>query len=421
MRLAVLTLAFGVACSGSLTPSVDAGPGAVHDAGNRTISTPCTYDDECAAGLICASGICQPGSGCDQDFHCAGCDLATCGFDGRGYCKDAVCRRARPLCATCAEASQCGEETASGRSNLCTPLGDRSVCALDASRRSCPAGMSANPAGACLPNDLSQCGIAPSCVAAHDCPSERRCAQRDDDPGLCLEVCARDDECPTGSICDTFAGACRENCQERGCAANQVCHDTGHCGEACAADGDCPEGFSCLDGACRLPGCSSDRDCPPIFGVYCDIDTRACVEGCRDDEHCSATQVCRDGDCVARPCRGKELDCGLGEFCCGRGAYADDCPAEVATGACFPFPDGFCQPCSEADDCPGPRHGTDSLCVTYNDADDRELGKACALGCRDLEDCPRGFSCVEVRDGDDQVVGNVCAAAMCVTGTLERR
>jgi hypothetical protein len=421
MRVILLTFCVLGACTEPATPGADGGPQGQHDAGNRSITTPCTFDDECAAGLICAEGRCQPGGDCEQDFHCSGCDRATCGFDGRGYCRAGVCRRARPLCATCAEASQCGEETASGQPNLCTPLGDRKVCALDSSRRSCPAGMSSDGAGACLPNDRTECGTAPSCNGPDDCSATRLCAQRDDDPGLCLTLCRADGDCPTGSICDTFSGACREGCQQRGCAANQVCHDSGHCGEGCAADGDCPEGFSCRERACRLPGCSSDRDCPPVFGVYCDLESRTCVEGCQTDDHCSATQVCRTGACVPRPCRGKDLDCGLGEFCCGTGAYTDSCPAEVEAGACFPFPDGFCQPCSEAADCPGPRHGSDSLCVGYEDAEGNELGKACALGCRDLEDCPRGFQCVEVRDGDDQVVGNVCAAAICVTGTLERR
>ena len=351
------------------------------------------------------------GASCDQDFHCQPGER----------CQDGGCQAARPICAPCSDDSQCGLDLVTGLANPCVAHGDGQVCAMESSARECPAGLVRSEQGYCLP---VQCGTPMGCVSDADCPQGRRCAQRTDERGLCLEFCRSDDECPARATCEPVTGQCLPPCEVGSCPLNQRCHDDGRCASACAADSDCPAQFSCREGRCRLPGCASDSDCPPQFGIYCHVESRECREGCLTDQHCSSMQICRDGACTPRPCRTKELDCGLGQFCCANGLDdgGEACPDNVAQGLCFDFPDGFCAPCQDSDDCSiNNRHGSDTVCIDYQDRDGNSLGKACAIGCRDMADCPRGFGCTELQDDGGQTVGHVCTAAMCVTGELEQR
>jgi hypothetical protein len=406
-------LAF-IACS---TPQdgADGGTNPGADTGNALggqTSQSCRYDDECPAGTRCDElGECIEASACDQDFHCQSGER----------CEEGACRRARPICASCENETQCGLDEVSGLPHPCVAHRTGRVCALESSARECPAGLIRDDGGFCLP---AQCTTPMGCAEDSDCPQSRRCAQRRDQRGLCVEFCRADEDCPGRSTCEPITGVCNEPCAPGSCPSNQRCHDDGRCGSACMEDGDCEQGYTCSDGRCRLPGCSSDADCPPRFGVYCDPDSRQCLDGCLDDEHCSSMQICLRQACVPKPCRSKELDCGLGQFCCANGL--DDggeiCPTEVEQGACFDFADGFCAPCDDSDDCqPSSRHGSDSLCIEYQDRDGNSLGKSCALGCRDVGDCPRGFACSELQDDQGQSVGHICTAAMCVTGELEQR
>ncbi len=386
--------------------------GSSQNNGTNATTQQCRYDDECEAGQRCdAAGDCVAGSACAQDFNCAPGER----------CETEVCRRARPLCAPCRDAVHCGLDQISGLPNPCVNHDGRQVCALESSARECPAGLIRDPAGFCLP---SQCGTPMGCSADADCPQGLLCAQRQGEAGLCVDYCRIDSDCNDGGTCDAITGLCRPRCEPGSCAGNQSCHDDGRCGPGCVADNDCAQGFTCRESRCRLPGCSSDSDCPPRFGIYCDTDSRECTEGCLTDQHCSSMQICSEGQCIARPCRTKELDCGLGQFCCMNGLddSGQPCPDDVRQGSCFDFPDGFCAPCQDSNDCsPAERHGSDSLCVDYQDRDGNSLGKACALGCRDTADCPRGFSCNELEDDQGNPAGAICTATMCVTGELERR
>lgn len=386
--------------------------GSSQNTGTNPATQLCRYDDECVAGQFCdGTGNCVTGSACAQDFNCAPGER----------CETGVCRRSRPLCAPCSDERQCGLDQVSGLANPCVSHQGRQVCALESSARECPAGLVRDPAGYCLPD---QCGTPMGCSEDADCPQGLLCAQRRGEAGLCVDYCRIDSDCDDGGTCDAVTGLCRPRCEPGSCAGNQSCHDDGRCGPGCTGDDDCGDGFTCRDTRCRLPGCSSDSDCPPRFGIYCDTQRRECIEGCLTDQHCSSMQICSEGQCIARPCRTKELDCGLGQFCCMNGLddSGQTCPDGVEQGSCFDFPDGFCAPCQDSDDCsPTQRYGSDSLCVDYQDRDGNSMGKACALGCRDSADCPRGFSCNEFEDDQGNPAGSICTAAMCVTGELEQR
>jgi len=417
MRMIVLSALALTACtSADPASTADGGAAQAADSGSATGGTTarqqCRYDDECGDGQRCGDlGECVDGAACSQDFNC----------EAGERCETGVCRRARPLCAPCDAERQCGLDPVSGLPNPCVEQDDGRVCALESSARECPAGLVRDPGGFCLPE---ACGTPMGCLEDSDCPQGLLCAQRQGEPGLCVAYCRADTDCPDRGTCDVITGLCRPRCEPGSCAGNQVCHDDGRCGAGCTSDAECADGFSCRDSRCRLPGCSSDADCPPRFGIYCDTDSRECRDGCLTDQHCSSMQICREGSCVPRPCRTKELDCGLGQFCCVNGLddAGEACPAGVEEGSCFDFPDGFCAPCDNSDDCsPASRYGTDSLCIEYQDRDGNSLGKSCALGCRAHEDCPRGFACSELEDQDGNAAGSICTAAMCVTGELERR
>jgi len=91
----------------------------------------------------------------------------------------------------------------------------------------------------------------------------------------------------------------------------------------------------------------------------------------------------------------------------------ETCPEGVEVGACFEPTTPFCQTCDDNDDCPAPRFEQDSLCVEYQDPEGNSRGKSCALGCRDLSDCPRGFECSAFEDQDGNPAGQVCTNARC--------
>jgi hypothetical protein len=98
---------------------------------------------------------------------------------------------------------------------------------------------------------------------------------------LCEQVptCTMDSECDRGSVCreDPFVNpeclmregdsglVCTTPCTiDSQCAPTDKCEDGGHClPRTC---GQCPSYFSCASGACVIPNCSTDANCP---GGYC--------------------------------------------------------------------------------------------------------------------------------------------------------
>ena len=77
---------------------------------------------------------------------------------------------------------------------------------------------------------------------------------------------------------------------------------------------ECADGFSCRDSRCRLRAVERRRLSTALW--YLLRHRRPRVPGrLLTDQHCSM-QIC-EGSCVPA-CRTKELDCGLGQFCCVR-------------------------------------------------------------------------------------------------------
>lgn len=339
--------------------------------GNRCIS-----NDDCEmSGAICAcDGQCvvPTGNACTEDRNCGvprWCNPCT------GHCEEQA-----ELCGSCSDARGCRDQ------------------------------------GACLPYATggNYCGTA--CISDVGCPRGYRCADIDGlatkqcvaRTGVCesLAVCAGDNDCPVGSICQVQTGQCIEGCVDGGCPNNDVCVAS-RCRAPCTTNGDCEAPAICEDnGKCRIPGTCQDRiDCPDAE-TYCDRASGQCTSGCEVDLDCGdAAKVCERGECVAKGCQ-HNYQCAFGQIC------------NKATAACVPYPASepyctVCDPQSEQDPaCPGP-----NLCVTFQDDEGAALGDHCLVPCKDdpVDACPSGWSCQRIDDGQGGEPQFMCARPCYIT------
>lgn len=411
--------------------------GASADAGGKgggtggVVDLGCSADQQCASGEICdlATGDCVAGLDCSGNpGRCSFCDDAStgCGFVEQAYCDDSagVCRRPKSTCGACASDAECGRNEDNGLPNKCID----GFCAEGCGQ--CPAGFQCT-SGGCVPApNAGSCDGAILCPDGQGCPDGTRCS----DLGVCLSICDGDGECPAGKICwldpGPLLGQCIDGCPRGETrtvgGVEEVCHANGRFGPLCPTEGattGCPAGLECgAGGVCLLPGCQSDNDCN-VARTYCDTTTGECVEGCNSDDDCGAFELCETATntCKAQGCRGKDVSCNLGEWCCGHEVYDDasTCPAPVAEGECFLAPDPWCRTCEDNDDCADiDNFGFPSFCyeLTQQDENGEEvsLGKFCSVGCNSNLDCPRGIPCqMELPTDQEGVTTQGCLAALC--------
>lgn len=441
MRTSVVVVSACLALAGVLagcTPAgggpddtPDGGPGSGGGTGG-TVDVGCAADEECGSGEICdlATGDCVPGLDCTQNAslcNFCGDPAADCGFGlAPAYCSDAgVCRRAQLACGACSDDSQCAESN-SGLPSRCID----GFCAPGCG--ACPPGFRCD-AGGCVPvGGPGQCEGAITCRDGESCPDGQTCSGL----GVCLALCDADADCPAGQICETEPGPRQQQCVA-GCPLGErvnqngsdvVCHADGRFGPPCPTEGSatgCPGGTECdAAGVCQRAGCQSDDECP-LPRTFCDLGTAACVDGCNSVDDCGAFELCEGGQCRPQGCRGKELSCNLGEWCCGKEAFSDasTCPTGVADGQCFLAPDPWCRPCADNDDCAGIAEGPyagglPSFCYELTQTDEngqqQSLGKFCSVGCTTNADCPRGLDCVDGLPTDEQgVTTSGCLDTLC--------
>jgi MYXO-CTERM domain-containing protein len=180
-------------------------------------------DNLCPTGEVCAEGKCvHP---CDDgEFKCA--VGYTCDVDG--LCKDPRC-----IGKTC------------GAGQVCVA----GICVGGCDGVTCPHGQVCR-----LGNCVAPCeGVM--------CPTDRIC-----EGGACQPKCGACRSCQTGFSCNMTSGVCFEaGCENKTCAAGQVCKPPGNCVDGCEGV-TCPGGQECKMGSCTaipLP----DGGVPPTTGT----------------------------------------------------------------------------------------------------------------------------------------------------------
>jgi hypothetical protein len=401
------------------------------------LSNSCLRDQDCGAGRVCGEGD----AGCVTGMTCVpgGAQCGECEVGGRGqcgfprapaYCDSAAqtCRRILGSCEPCTHDEMCGENLQLGLPNVCVDYGSgQRFCGLACSGANCSEGFACQ-SGACkVATSVGTCAGAVPCTAEADCPSGKHCTTYAADPprrGVCLGFCLQDAECPSGKICQGQPGAgfgtCIQGCPPGTTAGSgQICHEWGRYGPTCPGT-PCPEGYDCKPtGFCQQAGCDNDDECP-LVRTICDVPTRTCVPGCNDVEDCGAFELCQANTCVPQGCRGKDLSCNLGQFCCGKELYAPEvqaCPQGVEDGACFDMPDPFCRTCEDDDGCADIHNfGQPSHCyeiqIQDRDGGTQSLGKYCSVGCQGNADCPRGIGCRDLQGPNGEAFKG-CLDARC--------
>lgn len=406
------------------------------DAG--VLSNGCLRDQDCGGGLICSGdGGCQSGESCVAgSARCGECEQGgslNCGFVGTAYCDSAAgtCRRALSSCEPCTADEQCGFNDQLGLANRCIDDGTgQRFCGL-ACNGACSPGFQCT-AGACQLNPAvaTTCSGATPCTSDTQCPAAQHCTTRDANPprpGVCLGFCLADTECGPGRICQLEPGpnfgACLQACTPGTSGANgTICHAWGRFAAPCTSV-PCPGTYECTaSGWCDLPGCQSDAECP-LSRTICDTSTMSCIDGCRTEADCGAFELCQGGMCVTQGCRGKNLSCNLGQFCCGKELFdtangGQACPSPVMTGDCFNMPDPFCRRCDDDNGCMDInsfQQASHCYELQRSDADGgtQTVGKFCSVGCRTSDDCPRGIQCRDLPAGQNGEMVKGCIDALC--------
>ncbi|MEW5853839.1 MAG: hypothetical protein AB2A00_34000 [Myxococcota bacterium] len=428
---------------GGLTSSSSSSGGGTSggfDAG--LVSNSCALDQDCGAGGICAGdGGCSTGVTCDPaGFVCGECDVGgsqDCGFPSQpAYCDPSarVCRRLLSSCGPCTADEQCGENPNLGLPNKCIDYGSgQKYCGIACnSPAGCSQGFVCENGGCKVAPEVGSCIGAVPCTHSSQCPDGTYCTTYIDEEtnprqGVCLAFCLYDEDCPAGKICSLDPSPTYGQCIN-GCApgatvgTDRICHEWGRYGAMCPAQA-CPAGYECsnaTEGYCKQAGCDDDTECP-LARTICDVPTRTCVPGCHTEEQCGAFEICDNGECRDQGCRGKELSCNVGQFCCGQELYAaggEACPSGIATGDCFNLQDPFCRTCEDDDGCSDiNRFNQASHCYEMQrsnaDGGTETIGKFCSVGCRTADDCPRGFRCQDLPAGQNGETVKGCLEAIC--------
>lgn len=197
----------------------DSGGEGEEPGGNNGQGGGCQTDFDCLSGTFCVEGACAaPGTECGDNADCGAEEMCAVGYcvprvgecEGDEGCDEGeICDEELRCRAGCREDVDCGE----GRQ--CDEALLRCVTARPECPESCPAHQRCN-------EDLGACEPDGTCATDNDCEGALVCLE-----GACGEdpmLCARNQDCPAGTFCDTGAGMCRPGCRQANeCEVNEIC------------------------------------------------------------------------------------------------------------------------------------------------------------------------------------------------------
>lgn len=219
--------------------------------------------------------------------------------------------------------------------------------------------------------------------------------------------------CNNNGLCDNSQGETCANCpKDCSCGPGQICDATGCKSGQCSSNKQCKAGQLCVASICRLFKCKQDTDCQAPYKCV-----GGSCSGCAFDKDCADDEQCVSGVCQYSPpitkCQ-NDSDCGSGQRC----------SQGICTGVCFCKSDTDCNPGYICDGCACIGCDSDSDCQSGY----RCINNQCAVkpppapSCRSDSDCQSGATCQNgncvpgtppcMSDNDCQS-GYVCASGVC--------
>lgn len=433
----------GAVCLPSCNPSAIATPCADNevcqplpeDPANTGLCVPplCKATEDCSAGAVCMSGVCQPPARCDENGECAGDDVFVCVGGAGGQCMPRCPETGDEGCAAIHSGLSCSPTL-----DACLPTGafPGSVCRSDLNAPCDPLTVRVGDGAVSTPLVCENGVCIASCASGGDDLCEAisdtlTCAADVFDEPLCL---------PNGSFpggpCDS-EGACDDlsaggNTVPMACAQDKciaTCDDSAGGDLLCDA---IDHSLVCIDSAFGTP----QDMCLP----------RGAYPGgpCGPADSCDTGMTCEDNRCLYQCGTGGEALCnGINAgLSCATGVYAE--PVCLPRGS---FPGSPCRPggdqcdqnlsglpdadmvCSSTNVCvvqceaPGVFVNGDALCGVVSSALtclNTSPIDVCVTACGESNACPAGFSCLVSQDAclpTGSFLGSPCAAGNTCSGT----
>ena len=296
----------------------------------------CSVKNDCAAGLSCIRGVCEPTSfglspsakecvqiDCTANADC--CGKLPAEIPSKCHGRAALCLAKLPGCLT----ESCSRSRDCAGGGVCTGR-----CAVSSGECSGNVDCLANKclSGSCSLN-FTACGSDADCAAnvctggSCDCdnpsyePQNPLCVDPDCD-GLCLWACessrcviptdCQDDNDCFGGKPMCVKGTCVECADSADCSFDKACR-AGSCETPCQSDANCPLFEACQAGECIHVGCRSDRECtllpdvnaldlpsgfdPRLLRCHTENGIGRCLIPCQTDAQCAVTETCSGGLC----------------------------------------------------------------------------------------------------------------------------
>jgi hypothetical protein len=307
--------------------------------------TGCSVRNDCASGLSCVRGLCEPASfgltptgkeceqiDCKKTADC--CGNLPSEIPEKCRNRAAACTKTLPGC----EPTPCTRSSECAGGGVCTGhcLVSSGECSgnLDCLANKCLSGKCSINFTACGSDadcSANTCGSG-TCACGNPAyvPTLPVCTDPDCD-GLCQwaceesrcvipTTCASDDDC-FGSKPRCVEGGCVECIDSADCSFEKTCR-SGSCETRCKDDTNCALFQACQAGQCIYVGCRSDRECslipdvnaleltpgfdPRLLRCHTDAGVGKCVIPCEVDAQCAATETCDAGLCKYIGCENSD-------------------------------------------------------------------------------------------------------------------